>query len=84
MNVFPDYRRKNAQRMYTSRGYIMDGNGLQYRNVPVEPGSPVMVDDDQLLYPVKELEGQTISDMGQSVRPRVSNENISYADHCIL
>lgn len=29
-----------AQRMYTSRGYVMDGNGLTYKNVHVPPGKP--------------------------------------------
>jgi hypothetical protein len=53
VGLFKDYG--NAQRMYTSRGYIMDGNGMTYKNVQVEPGKPVMVDDDLIIYLVKDL-----------------------------
>lgn len=36
--------------MYISRGYVLDGRGISYKNVPVNPGETVMVDDDLLLY----------------------------------
>ncbi|TJY43846.1 GNAT family N-acetyltransferase [Cohnella pontilimi] len=53
VGLYKDYG--NAQRMYTSRGYILDGNGMSYKNVQVIPGQTVMVDDDLLIYLVKEL-----------------------------
>jgi len=53
VGLYQDYG--NAQRMYTSRGYILDGRGMTYNNVPVIPGQPVMVDDDLLLYLIKDL-----------------------------
>lgn len=53
VGLYKDYG--NAQRMYTSRGYILDGRGMMYNNVPVIPGQPVMVDDDLLLYLIKDL-----------------------------
>jgi len=53
VGLYKDYG--NAQRMYTSRGYTMDGNGLIYNNIQVTPGEPVMVDDDLLLYLIKKL-----------------------------
>ncbi|CAG7594650.1 hypothetical protein PAESOLCIP111_00004 [Paenibacillus solanacearum] len=48
----------NAQRMYTTRGYMMDGNGMTYKNVQVEPGKSVMVDDDLIIYLIKDLKGK--------------------------
>ncbi|CAM3586613.1 GNAT family N-acetyltransferase [Marinicrinis lubricantis] len=53
VGLYSDYGK--AQRMYGKRGYVMDGNGLMYKNVPVKPGSQVSVDDDLLMYLVKEL-----------------------------
>jgi GNAT superfamily N-acetyltransferase len=43
-----------AQRMYILRGYVPDGRGLVHKNEPVSPGHDVFVDDDLLLYFVKE------------------------------
>lgn len=53
VGLYQDYG--NAQRMYTQRGYVMDGKGIMYNNVQVVPGQPVMVDDELLLYLVKDL-----------------------------
>ncbi len=53
VGLYKDYG--NAQKMYTSRGYVMDGNGITYKNVQVEPGERVLVDDDLIIYLVKEL-----------------------------
>lgn len=53
VGLYKDYG--NAQRMYTSRGYMMDGNGMTYKNVQVEPGKSVMVDDDLIIYLIKDL-----------------------------
>lgn len=53
VGLYKDYG--NAQRMYGKRGYIMDGNGVTYNNVQVQPGKSVMVDDELLIYLVKEL-----------------------------
>jgi GNAT superfamily N-acetyltransferase len=54
VGLYKDYG--NAQRMYTSRGYVLDGRGMTYNNVPVIPGNSVIVDDDLLLYLVKDLQ----------------------------
>lgn len=53
VGLYKDYG--NAQRMYTSRGYILDGRGMSYKNIPVIPGETVIVDDELLLYLVKDL-----------------------------
>lgn len=49
--LYADYG--TAQRMYVKRGYIPDGRGLMYDNLPVEPGSQVCVDDDLALFLTK-------------------------------
>lgn len=54
VGLYKDYG--NAQRMYMSRGYIADGNGITYENVPVAPGKSVVVDDELLIYLVKDLQ----------------------------
>lgn len=54
VGLYKDYG--NAQRMYTARGYILDGRGMMYNNIPVIPGQLVMVDDDLLLYLTKDLQ----------------------------
>jgi hypothetical protein len=33
----------------------MDGNGITYKNVPVVPGQSAVVDDELLLYLIKNL-----------------------------
>ena len=43
-----------AQRMYIRRGYIPDGLGISYKGKQVEPGTEVPVDDDLVLYLIKE------------------------------
>jgi len=53
VGLYKDYG--NAQRMYMSRGYIADGNGMTYGNVHVIPGKPVVVDDELLIYLIKDL-----------------------------
>ncbi|GGG77365.1 GNAT family N-acetyltransferase [Paenibacillus radicis (ex Gao et al. 2016)] len=53
VGLYKDYG--NAQRMYTTRGYMLDGNGIRYGNEEVKPGATVTVDDDLLLYLVKTL-----------------------------
>ncbi|GMK44289.1 N-acetyltransferase [Paenibacillus glycanilyticus] len=53
VGLYKDYG--NAQRLYGKRGYVMDGNGLTYNNVKVKPGTDVFVDDELLVYMVKEL-----------------------------
>jgi GNAT superfamily N-acetyltransferase len=44
-----------AQRMYTRRGYILDGRGLMYDEKPVPRGQQVLVDDSLNLFFTKEL-----------------------------
>lgn len=53
VGLYKDYG--NAQRMYCKRGYVMDGNGMTYKNKEVHSGQPIMVDDDLLVYLLKEL-----------------------------
>ncbi|UCD08913.1 MAG: GNAT family N-acetyltransferase [Dehalococcoidales bacterium] len=43
-----------AQRMYVLRGYVPDRLGLMYKRKPVKPGEMVKVDDDLVLYLIKE------------------------------
>lgn len=55
--LFADYA--TAQRMYVKRGYIPDGRGIMYDNLPVVPGSHVRVDDDLALFLTKERPKQS-------------------------
>lgn len=50
--LYADYG--TAQRMYVKRGYIPDGRGIMYDNLPVAPGSLVRADDNLALYLIKE------------------------------
>jgi len=53
VGLYKDYG--SAQRLYFRLGYKPDGKGLMYRNEPVVPGTWAFVDDDLLLYLVKDL-----------------------------
>jgi GNAT superfamily N-acetyltransferase len=53
VGLYKDYG--SAQRLYTKNGYVLDGNGLMYKNVEVKPGNDVFVDDDLLLYLYKRI-----------------------------
>ncbi|MEK5058896.1 GNAT family N-acetyltransferase [Paenibacillus urinalis] len=53
MGLYKDFGA--AQRIYCKRGYIPDGNGLMNHNREVALGDQVEVNDDLLLYFVKEL-----------------------------
>ena len=44
-----------AHIMYIRRGYVPDGQGVSYRNSTVAPGESVSVDDDLVLFLVKDL-----------------------------
>jgi ribosomal protein S18 acetylase RimI-like enzyme len=46
----------NAQRLYVKLGYVPDGHGLHYKNRPVSYGEEVIVDDDLVIYLIKELQ----------------------------
>ncbi len=52
VGLYTDYG--PAQQMYIRRGYVPDGRGLMYKNRPVKPGRDVFVDDDLLIFLVKE------------------------------
>ncbi|QHT59125.1 GNAT family N-acetyltransferase [Paenibacillus lycopersici] len=54
VGLYKDYGA--AQRIYCQRGYIPDGNGVMYGDVEVAPGQNVRVDDELVLYFVKELD----------------------------
>lgn len=53
VGLFKDYG--TAQRLYCKKGYIPDGNGIQYNDKEVQPGTHVFVDDDLNLYFIKKL-----------------------------
>jgi GNAT superfamily N-acetyltransferase len=53
VGLYKDYG--NAQIMYNKRGYIMDGNGITYKNTQVIPGQSVIIDDELLIYLIKKL-----------------------------
>jgi len=53
VGLYSDYG--HAQLMYGKRGYVMDGRGITYKNVRVQPGQSVTVDDDLIMYLVKVL-----------------------------
>lgn len=48
VGLYADYGA--AQRLYVRRGYVPDGRGIAYNNVPVVPGSMVRADDGLVLY----------------------------------
>lgn len=54
VGLYKDYG--NAQIMYNKRGYVMDGKGIVYKNIEVQPGEQATVDDDLLMYLIKELD----------------------------
>ncbi len=58
VGLYKDYG--NAQMLYTRRGYVLDGKGLFYNHIEVQPGQQVTVDDDLLIYLIKELDGDAI------------------------
>jgi GNAT superfamily N-acetyltransferase len=53
VGLYADYG--PAQRMYVQRGYVPDGKGVAYHDHYVTPGASVPVDDDLVLFFVKEL-----------------------------
>lgn len=53
VGLYADYGA--AQRLYVRRGYIPDGAGLTWNNVPARPGAMVRVDDDLILWLRKRL-----------------------------
>lgn len=53
VGLTPDYG--NAQRLYVKCGYIPDGNGVTYQYQSVKWGVKYKVDDDLVLWFIKEL-----------------------------
>ena len=53
VGLYADYGA--AQRLYTRRGYVLDGRGVMVRGEPVAPGQQVIVDDDLVLFFTKQL-----------------------------
>jgi len=45
-----------AQRLYSRLGYVLDGAGVSYKNSTVEPGSQVTVDDDLVIWMLRDLQ----------------------------
>ena len=52
VGMYADYGA--AQCMYVLRGYVPDGLGLFYKGRHVRPGQEVQIDDDLILYFIKE------------------------------
>ena len=53
VGLYRDYG--SAQKLYFQLGYRPDGEGITYKYVPVIPGEKYPVDDDLILWLVKEL-----------------------------
>jgi GNAT superfamily N-acetyltransferase len=53
VGLYADYG--SAQRLYARIGYIPDGHGITYRNAPAPGGCEVRVDDDLVLWMIKDL-----------------------------
>jgi len=53
VGLYIDYG--TAQRLYIKRGFIPDGRGVTYNSHPVTPGSSVPLDDELVLWFVKQL-----------------------------
>jgi GNAT superfamily N-acetyltransferase len=54
VGLYQDYGA--AQRLYSRLGYILDGTGVSYKNVSVEPGAQVKVDDDLVIWMLRDFE----------------------------
>jgi hypothetical protein len=52
VGLYADYG--PAQRMYILRGYVPEGRGITSKEQTVLPGHEVFVDNDLLLYLIKE------------------------------
>ena len=52
VGLYADYGA--AQQLYICKGYIPDGNGITYNNEQITPGEKVIVDDELLLWLVKQ------------------------------
>lgn len=53
VGLHPGYN--NAQRLYSKLGYILDGQGMHYKDKPVERGKSYPVDDELILYFTKTI-----------------------------
>lgn len=53
VGLYADYGA--AQRLYVKSGYVPDGAGLFYNNVPVEKGQRVAVNDSLAIYFIKRI-----------------------------
>ena len=52
VGLYADYGA--AQQLYIRKGYVPDANGITYKNRSVTPGEKVVVDDELLLWLVKQ------------------------------
>ena len=53
VGLYADYGA--AQRLYVSRGYMPDGYGITYDYADIAPGTSVALDDDLILWMLKQL-----------------------------
>lgn len=51
----PDGGYGAAQKLYVSRGYVPDGQGITYHYQTVIPGNSYSLDDDLILWFTKQL-----------------------------
>lgn len=45
----------NAQRLYVRLGYVPDGHGLHYKNMPLNYGDQTILDDDLVIYLIRSI-----------------------------
>ncbi|MHA1558360.1 MAG: GNAT family N-acetyltransferase [Alphaproteobacteria bacterium] len=53
VGLYKDYG--DAQKLYIKRGYVPDGRGITYKYQYIKAGTRVVVDDDLILWFIKEL-----------------------------
>lgn len=53
VGLYADYGA--AQKLYVKRGYVPDGLGVTYKYKDIKPGAKVDLDDDLVLWFIKEL-----------------------------
>jgi GNAT superfamily N-acetyltransferase len=58
VGLHPGYN--HAQRLYIKRGYVPDGRGITYRNLFVQEGTPVVLDDDLVLHLTKPVRSRAV------------------------
>ena len=76
VGLYHDYG--NAQKLYIKRGYLPDGRGLTYQYQSVNPGRSVFVDDDLVLFFIKNLEVSSSRDRTELQAPKLLDDTTEY------